>query len=146
MAKGTEKRFETEIEVIFRDIDALGHVNNAVFFTYMETARIRFMMQELNLTQLTELPLILAKATCDFLAPARFGDKLRVSVFVSKIGNKSFTLEYDIVGEGDKSIATGSSVIVTFDYRNNSPIPIPIPIKTLLERHYCSENNDQINR
>jgi acyl-CoA thioester hydrolase len=56
--------FQTPIEVIFRDVDAMGHVNNAVYFTYLETARTRFFFQGLSIGSLGELRLPLGGAVC----------------------------------------------------------------------------------
>lgn len=141
MTEDSPHPFETELDVIFRDIDALGHVNNAVYFTYMETARTRFIMQEMGLTGPTKLPLILASASCDFHKPARFGDTLRISLYVSRIGEKSFTLEYVISTLFGDLIATGTSVMVTFDYETLSTMPIPAALKKVLISHYQPESD-----
>src|SRR5215475_15512356 len=64
------------VEVSFRDLDALGHVNNAVYLTYMETARIKYLVDLLDLKALGELPVILAEASCTYKSPAFFGERL----------------------------------------------------------------------
>src|SRR5437870_3567815 len=65
--------YKVAIEVSFRDLDAMGHVNNAVYLSYMETARIKFLVDLLAVTSLHDLPVIMAEATCTFKAPAFFG-------------------------------------------------------------------------
>jgi len=55
--------YKVAIEVPFRDLDAMGHVNNAVYFSYMETARIKYLVDLLAVTSLHDLPVIMAEAT-----------------------------------------------------------------------------------
>lgn len=133
--------YSTDIKVIFRDIDALGHVNNAVFFTYMETARTSFFMDELNLSGPNELPLIIAQATCNYRSAARFGDVLNVDIHVSRIGKKSFDLNYLISTKDGRQIADGLTVMVTYDYEAMTSIPIPQNLKELLLKFYKPEEN-----
>jgi acyl-CoA thioester hydrolase len=127
--------YQQTIRVIFRDVDALGHVNNAVYFTYMETARARFFMETLNWTEPALLPIIVAEASCAYLAPAHFNEELTLTVGVSRIGRKSFDLEYDITGEGGKAVARGKTVMVTYDYGERRTIPIPEALLAVLEAH-----------
>ena len=111
-----EYPFHYRIEVRFRDLDALGHVNNAVYATYFESARIAY-YQRLVGGSLDRLGIILAELTISYKAPAHFGDELLVGVRVSRIGGKSFTMDYAIARVGDGAlIATGQSVLVAYDY------------------------------
>ncbi|MBO9320091.1 MAG: acyl-CoA thioesterase, partial [Chloroflexus sp.] len=112
------------IEVRFRDLDALGHVNNAVYATYFESARIAY-YQRLVGGSLDRLGIILAELTISYKAPAHFGDELLVGVRVSKIGGKSFTMDYAIARVGDGAlIATGQSVLVAYDYAAGRSVPV----------------------
>lgn len=133
MPAENKSHFSTSIEVIFRDIDALGHVNNAVYFTYMETARTRFFIEKLDLLEPGQLPLILARTSCTFHQAARFGDQLRIEVKVSRIGNKSFDLLYLIKNKNEVLIAEGESVLVSYDYAKRTSVVIPPQLKSLLE-------------
>ena len=82
--------------VRFRDLDPMGHVNNAVFLTYIESARAAF-LQHLGAVQtLEDLAIIVARIEIDFRAPVRFGDEVEVSVRVSRFGEKSFDLEHEL--------------------------------------------------
>src|SRR5687767_3030126 len=89
-------RFSIRIPVRFRDIDALGHVNNSVYFTYMEQARTEYWMKLMDIRDLREVSFIVARAECDFKIAAKFGDQLEVSMFTTTIGNSSFIWEYEI--------------------------------------------------
>ncbi len=131
MKQESKSYFSTDIDVIFRDIDALGHVNNAVYFTYMETARTRFFMESLHLRDAKDLPFILARTSCSYKQPARFGDHLQIDVQVTRIGRKSFNLDY-IISSKDRLIAEGDSVMVAYDYAKMASVTIPQNIVDLL--------------
>ena len=126
--------YEIEIEVAFRDIDAMGHVNNAVFFSYFETARVKYIMKvfepgDLADFDLLDLPLILVQATCSYKSPALLGENLKVGIGLSRFGNKSFDLLYQILGQDGRLVATGKTVQVMYDYGTRSAYPIPGTIK-----------------
>lgn len=130
----TNYPFETQIQVSFRDLDALGHVNNAVFFTYLETARIQYITKFLEYGlptrfDLLSIPIILVEATCSYKSQALFGEKLTVGVGVSRFGNKSFDLVYKIVGEDGRLVAIAKTIQVMYNYGENSAYPIPEIIK-----------------
>ncbi len=116
--------FHHRIDVRFRDLDALGHVNNAVYATYLESARIGY-YQQLTGGSLDRLGIILAELTIRYKVPAHFGDELVVGVRVSRIGGKSFTMEYAIARAQDGAlIATAQSVLVAYDYAAGHSVPV----------------------
>jgi acyl-CoA thioester hydrolase len=123
-----------EIKVPWRDIDVAGHVNNAIYFTYMETARVEAYLQALGRSQPQELDLIVARAACDFHSPAYMGEVLVVKVWPTRVGNTSFTFKYEIrAKEGGRLVADGETVQVLYDYAKRSKKPIPPELRKLLE-------------
>src|SRR3954470_17703950 len=82
--------------VRFRDCDAMGHVNHAVYFTYFEQGRLTF-WREVTGAPSPHTRVIIARAECDYRAPAHFGDALEVRIGIGEIGRSSFTLTYEIV-------------------------------------------------
>jgi acyl-CoA thioester hydrolase len=120
--------FSTPIKIRFRDLDAFGHVNNAVYFTYMEMARVEYFAQ-LGLLKPGEFPspfFIIAEATCQFKAPVQLETPLLIQVCVSRLGNSSFDMDYRFVDEvGGTLLAVGRTVQVTFDYTANRSVPLP---------------------
>ncbi len=127
-------RFNVQIEVRFRDCDSMGHVNNAVYLTYLEHARFAYWRQVLQGRGGAAPQMILARAECDFRAPAGFGDLLEVRMRVSAIGRTSFTAEYEIVQARDrKLVASARSVQVMYDYAANKPVPIPDEVRGRIE-------------
>jgi acyl-CoA thioester hydrolase len=109
----------------FRDLDMLAHVNNAVYATYFESARLAY-YQQLTGKALEQVDLILAELTITYRAPAVFGDQLAIGVRVASIGTKSFVMEYAIYRGGSEDlIASGRSVMVTYDYAAGKSVPVP---------------------
>ena len=121
-------RFFHPIEVRYGDLDPQGHVNNACYLTYMEQARIAY-IQTLGLWPggtFLDIGIILAEAQVVFNSPILYGQKVRVGVRVSRLGNKSLTMDYLLEdAENGKRLASGSSVLVTYNYRDARSLPIP---------------------
>ena len=110
--------------VRFRDLDAKGHVNNAVFLTYMESARVAFLVELGAASGLEDLSFIVARVEIDFRAPIEFGQDVEVGVRASRFGSKSFDLEYE-VHAGGRLAAEARSVCVGYDYGSGETVPIP---------------------
>ena len=121
------KKIITDITVRFRDIDSMGHVNNAVFFTYFEEGRKEFLSLLFNIVKPEDYNFILAHISCDFLKPIRISDPISLHLRVGEIGRKKFDLVYAIVSRDDESIvyAQGRSVQIFFEYKKNATLPIP---------------------
>ena len=106
--------------VRFRDVDVMGHVNNAVYLTYIEDARIAFLRP-----MGADVPeMILARAEIDFRSPLAEGDALEIGVRPVRVGTKSFELEYEL-RVGDKLAAEAKTVIVSYDYAAGRPVEVP---------------------
>ena len=121
------KIFSTDIDVRFRDLDAMGHVNNAVYFTYFEEGRKNFSHAVFRLSDPKEFRFILAHVRCNFLVPVTLGRRLTLQMQVKKIGTKSFDYVYRLVDRSDPSMvyATGESVQVCYDYEKNRSVAVP---------------------
>jgi acyl-CoA thioester hydrolase len=109
--------------VRFRDCDAMGHVNNAVFSTYLEEARIGV------LGGLSAF--ILARVEIDFRSELRAGEEVEVRTRCSQIGTKSFDLEHVITADG-RVVAEGKSVLVSYDYERGESVPVPDELRRRL--------------
>lgn len=105
----------TRERVRFRDCDAMGHVNNAVYSTYLEQARIEIM------GGLGEM--ILARVEIDFRAELRAGEEIEVHSHCARIGTKSFDLAHEIRA-GERLVAEAKSVLVGYDYRAGKSVPL----------------------
>lgn len=132
--------YEIALEVAFRDIDAMGHVNNAVFFAYYETVRIKYLgeiMERSGLmgTELLDLPLILVEANCVYRSPALLTEVLHIGTGVSRWGNKSFDMLYRVMGADGRLVAYGKTVQVMYDYITRSAFPIPSEVRRYVEEY-----------
>jgi len=101
--------------VRFRDCDPMGHVNNAVYSTYLEQARIG-VLGGLD-------PFILARVEIDFRAELRAGEEVEVATRCSRVGTKSFDLEHVVRADG-RVVAEAKSVLVGYDYDAGRSVPI----------------------
>jgi acyl-CoA thioester hydrolase len=110
--------------VRFRDLDALGHVNNAVFLTYIESARVAFLVDLGAATTLEDMAIIVARIEIDFRAPVGFGEEVEIEVRASRFGEKSFDLDYEL-RVGGKIVAEAKSVLVGYDYDKGETVTIP---------------------
>jgi acyl-CoA thioester hydrolase len=110
--------------VRFRDCDAMGHVNNAVYSTYLEEARIGV------LGGLSAF--ILARVEIDFRAELRMGEEVEVRTRCGRIGTKSFDLEH-VISAGARMVAEARSVLVSYDYKRGTSVPIPDDLRARLE-------------
>ncbi len=125
---------ETTIEIRFKDLDALGHVNNAVFFTYFEEGRKKFFLKYSNVLKPSEFGFILAHISCDYLKPVLLTDRLKLRLTVGAIKNKSFVFHYRLMDRKDDSVAfaRGESIQVCYDYSRDKSVPIPPGLKEKL--------------
>ena len=130
-----EFAFVYRLDVRFRDCDSQGHVNNAVFFTYLEQCRLMFWRELTGGLASPHARVIVARAECDYRAPAFFGDPLEVRLNVGEIGRSSFQLAYEIVNVlSGRRLAEAKTVMVTYDYTAGASVPIPAETRQVLER------------
>jgi acyl-CoA thioester hydrolase len=120
--KGFRLAYRRTVE--FRDLDALGHVNNAVYLSYVESARLAYMQEVLGPLELEELGIV-AEARIAFRAASVLGETLEVGTRVAEIGGKSLRFEFEIQGENGRLVADGSTVHVAYDHGNGRSIPVP---------------------
>jgi acyl-CoA thioester hydrolase len=123
------------IEVRFRDVDALDHVNHAVILTYAETARCDWFAEVAGVASMAQLPIILASAHVEYKAPIAKTDAIEVAMSLTRIGSKSFTFRYDVRHRRTKQVfAEVETVQVCYDYAKQQTLPIPDALLPLLER------------
>jgi acyl-CoA thioester hydrolase len=135
--------FRHRVTVRFRDCDPLGHVNHAVYLTYLEQARFTLWRRQIDFVvrspggqrEASGPSLILARAEVDYRAQARYGDELEVRLSLDAIGRTSFTYSYEVVDvPTGRTVATAKTVLVRFDYALETPVPIDAAFRELLAR------------
>jgi len=117
------------VEVRFRDCDLMGHVNNAVYLTYLEMARFAY-WKAAGLDRIDgEISYIMARVEIDYRASANFGDVLDVGLAVTGIGRSSFTMAYEIRSQDGRVLSTARSVQVSYDWAAGRSLPVPDAIR-----------------
>lgn len=119
------------IVVRFRDIDALGHVNNAVYFTYLESARVHYMRRvafQTKTRDFREVGLILAEISCQFKNPIFYGQSVEVGTRVVEMRNSSFLTRQHIEADG-RLAAVAEAVLVHYNYQTEKSVRIPDEIR-----------------
>jgi acyl-CoA thioester hydrolase len=129
-------RFRHQIRVRFRDCDLFGHVNNAVYFTYMEEARWAYWRELTGDFPVGRLPgLILARAECDYIRPLQPGETVDVWVGTTRIGRSSIHLDFELLDERGAAVANGKGVMVSYDYTTAKAVPVPDWARTRIEEY-----------
>lgn len=128
----------TEIDVYVRycETDAAGHVNNTSYFYYFEEGRMKFFETIGFKSGEPDVDFIVARTECDFLAQSYAGQTLSVTTAVEDIGTKSYKITHEVKNRDDgELIATGSAVIVCFDFESQQTVDIPTHLREQLMRH-----------
>jgi acyl-CoA thioester hydrolase len=120
------------LTVRFRDCDAMGHVNHAVYFTYFEQCRLTCWRERTGSPH-PHTRVIIARAECDYRSQAVFGDELDVRMTIGEVGRSSFVLKYRIEQVKDgQVVAEGATVMVAFDYEAARSMPLSAETRSLL--------------
>ena len=124
-------KFSIDIEVRFRDLDAFGHVNNAVYLTYFEVARMHYWKKVFSENPYINIRFLVVRSECDYRSQAYLEDILRVAVRIPEIRNSSFVLDYQVTEiETGRLVAEGKTVQAFYDDQTKKSRPIPPEIKT----------------
>ena len=132
--------FSISIPVRFADCDVLGHVNNAKYITYMEQVRVDYFAQIMGIylsgpLANPEVSAIIAEVTCAFKSPVHQGEIIVTKVRTSEMKRSSLIMEYKLVDQKtNRLVATGRSVTVAYNYKENKSIPIPNEIRKKIEK------------
>jgi len=119
--------YKTNIPLRFIDFDMMGHVNNSVYFTYLEIARSQY-WEEIIKWDWKQTGIVIAHAELDYILPIVMNDQIAIHVKTSRIGDTSFDLEYQIVklkGNEEVICSKGKTVCIAIDYTTKRPTAIP---------------------
>jgi acyl-CoA thioester hydrolase len=126
--------FSNSVALRFSDTDAMGHVNHARFLSYLEDSRVAFLVKLGNEAAFAP-GLIVARVEIDYLKPIMLAaEPVQVELWVEHIGNKSFTLGYEISHHGEV-VARSKSVIVAFDYTEQKSRSLSDPERAALAEY-----------
>ena len=122
------------LEVRFRDCDPMGHVNNAVYFTYLEQTRFAYWrsLWGPDLQASATPGIILARAEIDYRRPTKYGETLEIRMTLDRIGRTSIASSYEIVNQLGELTANAKTVIVVYDYATGQPVPVSESVRARL--------------
>jgi acyl-CoA thioester hydrolase len=126
LAELAEFRLTAPLPVRFRDLDAFGHVNNAVYATYLEEARVAYLAKVLGRVRPEDYGIIIARLEIDYRSPVKLGDELVVGARVTRLGGASFDMEYKIVEKKTgRLVLQAKTVQVEYDLREEKVRKLP---------------------
>jgi len=122
------------VRATLRDTDGMGHVNNAVYLSWMEEARTGYVIDRRGFRGLEDVDFVLASATVDYRSPVFLGETVDVWCVPSRVGDSSWDLDYEARVRGDgRLVLEGRTVQVQYDYRNRRPAALPEEWRRLLQ-------------
>lgn len=122
--------YEHAVTVRFSDLDALGHVNNAIYLSYLEEARVHFFEEVVGTKEPQGYGFLLARMEIDFRREVTIDQTVVVRLWTEAIGTKSFRLGYEIVAD-DEVAAEAESVQVYVD-GDGQTVPVPAEVREIL--------------
>jgi len=126
--KISDYKYKTPIPIRFSDIDAVGHVNNAIYLTYFEIARLNYWREIIN-WNLRENGVIVGRSEVNYLKPITLDDEIVCYVRTTRIGNSSFDMMHllaRVTPHGEEICTTGKTVCISYDYSLNKSVSIPL--------------------
>jgi len=137
--KLTNYKYKSPIAIRFSDIDAVGHVNNAIYLTYFEEARLNYFRDVIH-WNMRQHGIIVGRSEVNYLKPIMLEDRITCYVRTTRIGNSSFDVMHVLVkitANGEEICTTGKTVCISYDYSTNKSVSIPSE-----ERHRLIEYDE----
>lgn len=126
----------TRIPVRWGDMDALGHVNNTVYFRYAEQARIEW-LESIGITDIVDVEegVVIVNTSCTFLKPITYPATVEVCVLIGKPGRSSLPTYFEmrVVGEPETLYAEGAAKVVWWNPRSGQSRPLPDFIREIYQ-------------
>ncbi|ADV26819.1 thioesterase superfamily protein [Pseudoxanthomonas suwonensis 11-1] len=119
------------ISVRWRDMDAMGHVNNAKYISYLEEARVRWMQGVPGVSMTDRIAPVVAATNVNYRAPIVWPNDIVVELFVERLGNSSVTIGHRILDQKDEKVlySDGNVVVVWMDTQSGRSAPLPDAIR-----------------
>jgi len=127
--------FVASIGVRWRDLDAFNHVNNSIYLTYLEEARLQWLQHVPGWFDEHSMP-VLAASEVNYRRPIEWPAQLQVQLFCERLGNSSITIAHRIVNADDQGLySDGKVVLVWMDPATGKPVPLPQSIRDAAHAH-----------
>ena len=125
-------KYSVPVELRFADLDAYGHVNNAVYFTLLETARTKLFHDRFIEFMKQSLLFLVVKAECEYKLPIELKDVVIITLEMARVGNSSFDIHYELHNGNGKVFGLAKTVMVCYDGKAKKPTRIPESFKQLM--------------
>ena len=130
--------FQTKLNlrIDWADLDLFGHVNNVMFFKYIQAARVNY-CDLIGLTSLNDpekMSFMVASSHCNFKRPLLYPGTIKVLTRIAYIKTTSLQLSYQILNDKNELCAEAEDVLVTFDYKNKTKIAVPADIRDAIRK------------
>lgn len=126
----------TELPVLWGHMDALGHVNNANYFRYLEAGRIAYCTQVIPAHLEAAAALVLADIQCSFLRQLQYPCTIEVGTRISRFGRRSMTADCAIyIKDDERPAATSKAVMVWFDFASSQSAPLPLELREAIQAY-----------
>lgn len=135
------------IHIRYADLDPQGHVNNAVYLTYLESARLGYYQTTgiWDRSSGMNTGMVVAHIDIDYVAPIFLGQSIQVGLRMARLGNKSMTMVFQINAcEGNRVFARGKSILVVYDNTAEESVPIPEEWRIRITRFEKQKGNHEI--
>jgi len=129
----SEFEYEIELDVRYRDLDPMQHVNNAVYASYIEQARIQYIESVVG-QRSVDAGAVVATLELEFERPVEYGETVTVAVRAGELGTTSVPLYYEIRTENGLA-ATAETLMVAYDSERGEPRPIPDAWRDAITAH-----------
>jgi acyl-CoA thioester hydrolase len=127
----------TPIQIRFNDLDPMGRVNNSIYSSYLEIARMDFIKKHFSINELKDTPFVLVRVEIDLKRSILLGDEIEIYTWVSKIKTTSWEFSYVIQSiDNLKIYAYAKTIQIFFDYHKNEKKTISGEMKSILLSHF----------
>lgn len=128
-------RFVHDVDVRFKDIDVGGHAHHSHALVYFEEARAGYWREVVGRTGIGDVDYILAEAVVRYRQRVFWPQQLSVAVRVSRLGKKHFEMAYEVRGDADDVLITGTTVQIMYDYDRECTMTIPKAARAAIDAH-----------
>jgi len=128
-------RFIHEVDVRFRDLDAMGHAHHTLPLIWLEEARAAYWRDVAGRATPSDIDYVMAEVTVRFHSRVGYPARLRVGLRVSRIGRKSFDMEFEVRSNDGQLMSSGRTVQVMYDYARGEAMTIPSELRARIERY-----------
>jgi acyl-CoA thioester hydrolase len=133
MAEGAAFRFHHAVDVRFRDLDSMGHAHHSLALIYVEEARAAYWRDVAGRQGIDAIDYVLAEVTVRYHRRITFPDRLDVALRVSRLGGKSFTMEYEVRSADGSLLASATTTQVAYDYAAGASKPLDPAVRARIE-------------